>query len=569
MRYKHFKLYLFFTVFLYCLIFCNINLAAQSVENSNYANPIIPGYNPDPSICRVGEDYYLVTSTFEYFPGVPIYHSRDLVDWKMIGHVLSRPSQLNLDSLPCSGGIFAPTLRYNKGVFYMITTLVVSQGKKQKSGNFIVTATKPEGPWSEPHWIDEAPGIDPSLFFDDNGKVYFSGKMSDKNPLWGSHRDIWVQEFDINSWKLVGKRVVALNGGDYYKKGTLDGGFECGVNHFEGSHLYKKDGKYYLMIAHGGTAEHHAVSIWKSDNVYGPYEENPANPILTQRNLPFDGPLTSTGHADLIQTQNGDWHVVYLGKRPSPKGIYVLGRETYLSPVDWSGVWPVVNPKGMVGHGELVHVKPSLPEFLQAKEDAKDEFTAQTLAPQWTFLRTPRSEWWSLKEKKGSLRIQLRPELLSDQVNPSFIGMRQQQKVFTATVKMDFVTTLENEEAGLVLIRDKDKFLKFTLGFQNGKNVLLLQSKNVGSATATLMTQDIEKMKGLYLRITANDLLFSFSYSKNGKEWITVKENLDGSVLGNEKVQTYTGTMVGMYGSSNGKSSKNFADFDWFEYVGK
>lgn len=559
---RHFLIFLFLaTVF--------AGLMAQPTQKT-YSNPIIPGFNPDPSICRAGEDFYVVTSSFEYFPGVPIYHSRDLVHWEMIGHVLNRPSQLNLDSMECCGGIYAPTIRYNKGTFYMITTLANVKIKNVPRGNFICTATNPAGPWSEPHWIAKADGIDPSLFFDDDGKVYYSGNCKTPNPQYAAQRNIWIQELDMQTWKLVGKRVEVLDGAEYYKKGTLDGGIESGVNNYESSHVYKKDGKYYLVIAHGGTGQNHAVSIWKSDNVFGPYELNPANPILTHRDLPRENPITTTGHADLFQTQNGEWGIVFLGKRPYGGVNHILGRETFMSPVDWSGVWPLVNPNGKKGRAEETHPRFKLKEFIPAQLSAKDEFDAKKLRKQWTFIRTPRSEWWSLSRKKGYLTMQLRPVTINEALNPSFIGKRQEHKSFSATVKMDFMPGSDKEEAGLVVERDKDYFFKFTVMKHDGKTGVALVS-NAGTDNKLLAWKEISlsSAKNNWLKISAEGAFYSFSYSTDGKNWTSLLDKADGRFLGIDAAGRFTGTMIGMYASSNGAASENVAAFDWFEYWGK
>lgn len=545
--------------------------AGITAQNSaTYSNPIIPGFNPDPSICRVGDDFYLVTSSFEYFPGVPVYHSKDLVNWEMIGHVLSRPSQLNLDSMACSGGIYAPTIRYNKGVFYMITTLANVKIKGVPRGNFICTATNPAGPWSEPHWIANAAGIDPDLFFDDDGKVYYTGNTKPQTQLYDAHRNIWIQELDIQNWKLAGERVEVLDGGEYYKKGTLDGGIESGLNNYEAPHLYKKDGKYYLMISHGGTGQNHAVSVWKSNKVFGPYELNPANPILTHRDLPRTNPITTTGHADLVQAQNGEWWIVFLGKRPYGGVNHILGRETFMAPVDWSGVWPVVNPKGKIGRTEVTHSRPNLREFIPVQLPAKDEFDGNELRKQWTFIRTPRSEWWSLTRKKGFLSMQLRAETINDALNPSFVGKRQEHKSFTATSLMLFEPAKNGEEAGLVVERDKDYFYKFIVLKKDDKTSLVV-AKNAGTESVVIASADLKQIpkKGLYLKISAEEVLYSFSYSVDGKNWISVSEKSDGRFLGIDAAGRFTGTMLGMYASSNVNESSNFAAFDWFEYLGK
>lgn len=535
-----------------------------SIGQNYYLNPIIPGFNPDPSICRVGDDYYLATSTFEYYPGIPIYHSKDLVNWEMIGHALQKPSQLDLDEVNCSGGIYAPTLRYYNGVFYLITTLV---GRKTGlPGNFIVTATNPAGQWSEPHWIENAPGIDPSLFFDDDGKVYYSGNISPKKRVWEKHRNIWIQEIDLSTFKLKGYPVQVLDGSEYYKKNSLDGGIESGVNNYEGSHLYKKKGMYYLMISHGGTSHNHAVSIWKSENVWGPYQANPKNPILTHRDLSPNFIFTSTGHADLVETSKGEWWMVYLAKRPI-KGSFIMGRETFMSPVNWDDEWPVVNPNGYVGKGELKHKRPKLQACKVSTISIKDEFNSKELSPIWTFIRTPRSEWWSLNHRKGMLRIQLRPEKINEPVNPSFIGIRQQHYNFISSIKMDFTALSINEEAGYVIERDNNHYYKFTVSMANGTRILRLSQKK-GENTPELILKELPIKESHYtsLQIIGRETSYTFNYSKDGKKWLTLMNDEDGSFLG-INAGRFTGTFIGMYGSSNGQESSNHVDFDWFEYI--
>jgi xylan 1,4-beta-xylosidase len=534
------------------------NKVTTTNYGNSYNNPIIPGFNPDPSICRVGKDYYLATSTFEYFPGVPIYHSLDLVHWTMIGHCLQRPSQLNLDSVSCSGGIFAPTLRWNKGTFYMITTLV--GGKNPFRGDFIVSAKNPAGPWSEPHWIADAPGIDPSLFFDDDGKVYCSGNNSPKIKLWDKHRNIWVQEIDLNTWKLTGKRVDVVDGSEYYEKGTLGS-----VSNYEGAHIYKKDGQYYLMVSHGGTSHNHAVSIWKSKNIFGPYEINPANPILTRRDMPIVSDFTSTGHADLVQTQKGEWWIVYLAKRPYGGENFILGRETFMSPVNWSGIWPVVNPAGKVGKGALIQLKPDLKEDKKYHFFTRDDFNDKILLPQWTFIRTPRSQWWSLSNRNGFLRLQLRPDRIQDQTNPSFIGIRQGQINTSATVKMEFVPASDKEEAGLVVERDKDNYFKFTLTLEAGQTCLRLVKGSSDQLVDEPIAKSVVQSGSIYLKITSESVNYSFSYSFDRKNWKIIQNQVDGRLLGMAGAGRFTGTFIGMYASSNGSTCKNYADFDWFD----
>jgi len=539
---------------------------SKITKSQTFKNPIIPGFNPDPSICRVGSDYYLVTSTFEYFPGVPVYHSKDLVNWQLIGYALNRPSQLDLTGVECSGGIYAPTLRYNNGIFYMITT-IVGQPQKPNHQNFIVTAKNPAGPWSEPHFIENAEGIDPSLFFDDDGKVYYSGNCLPENRVWDKHRDIWTQEIEINTWKLIGDRKIVLDGSEYYKSGTLDGGIESGVNNYEAPHIYKKDGKYYLLISHGGTSNNHAVSIWNSENVFGPYKMNPANPILTHRDLGKEYFFTSTGHADFVQTQNGEWWTVYLAKRPYGGENHIMGRETFLSPVNWDNEWPVVNPDGNIGRGDTVHRMPILPKWEFKPQAAKDEFNEKELNLYWNFIRTLKDEWWSLNKRKGFLRINLRPETIGEKVNPSFIGRRVESKNFEATSKMRFNPENDAEEAGLIVERDRNYYFKYTLSKQNGKNVLKLIQKNGSTSSDSLLAVSGVNKSDILLKVKSEGVYFNFGYSEDGKNWKWLMEDVDGRLLGLAGSGRFTGTFIGMYASSNGGESQNHADFDWFEYI--
>lgn len=295
-------------------------------------NPILPGFYPDPSICAVGRDFYLVNSTFAYFPGVPIFHSRDLAHWRQIGNVLTRPSQLPLDGCRHSRGIYAPTLRYHDGTFYLITTNISG------GGNFIVTARDPAGPWSEPYWLgDAAPGIDPSLLFDDDGRCYYVGNRPNPDgERYGGDWEIWAQELDLNTMRLTGESHALW-------KGALRD-----VIWPEGPHLYKKDGMYYLMIAEGGTGPNHSVSVARSEHVFGPYVGNPNNPILTHRHLGAQYPVTCVGHGDLAADAEGNWYMVMLGMRPCG-GHTIMGRETFLARVEWQNGWPVVTRCGKVG----------------------------------------------------------------------------------------------------------------------------------------------------------------------------------------------------------------------------
>ena len=406
--------------------------------HKTFRNPILPGCYPDPSICRVGEDFYLVTSTFEYFPGLPVFHSCDLVHWHQIGHVLDRPSQLPLAGIRSSGGLYAPTIRFSSGVFYVINTLV--DGKTQ-SGNFIVTATNPAGPWSEPIWLKSASGIDPSLFFDQDGRVWYTGSRMAAHSQYEGHTEIWLQELDLAAMCLVGEPQVLWDG-------ALKGAVWA-----EAPHIYKVQDYYYLLTAEGGTAHHHAVSVARSKTIDGPYEGNRANPILTHRHLGLDYPIIGTGHADLVDTEAGEWWMVLLAMRPYGGYFYNLGRETFLVPVRWEDGWPVVSPG--TGRVEFSYPVPDLPGKSWPATPDCDDFNLPELTLQWNFLRTPPEKFWSLSERPGFLRLRLRPECLSEQSTPSFVGRRQQHINFIAHAALEFTPQNEQEYAGLALVQNE------------------------------------------------------------------------------------------------------------------
>jgi xylan 1,4-beta-xylosidase len=515
-----------------------------------FQNPILPGFYPDPSICRVGEDYYLVNSTFEYFPGLPIFHSRDLVHWQQIGHVLDRPSQLNLDGIRPSGGLYAPTIRYHQGTFYVINTLIDGLNEK---GNFIVTAADPAGPWSEPSWLVDAPGIDPSLLFDDDGRVWYTGnRIPPAGEQFTGHREIWLQELDLEGMQLIGP-----------KYSLWDGAVKGGV-HAEGPHLYKINGMYYLVVAEGGTGHNHAVTIARSESITGPYEVNPRNPILTHRHLGLDYPIVGTGHADLVETQNGEWWLVALAMRPYGGYFYNLGRETFLTPVRWEEDWPIVSPGA--GRIEFEHPVPNLPEHRWPTQPACDNFEAERLDWRWNFLRTPREDFYSLAERPGHLRLRLRPQMLSERANPSFVGRRQQHINFSARAVMDFSPRSANECAGIALVQNNSFHFRFVVTQAEGKGSIVRLVKREKDEETVLAEQPLEAGR-TYFKVEASGQDYSFYIAAAPEAWQTVAQAVDGRILSTPVAGGFVGAYIGMYASSNGQSSQNVADFDWFEYV--
>ena len=507
----------------------------------------MPGCYPDPSVCRVNDDYYLVTSTFEYFPGLPIFHSRDLVHWHQIGHVLDRPSQLLLDGVHASGGLYAPTIRFSHGTFYVINTLV--DGTK-KSGNFIVTTTDPAGPWSEPYWLEDALGIDPSLFFDDDGRVWYTGSRLTEEGYYIGHTEVFLQELDLEKMRLIGKVSILWDG-------AIKGAVWA-----EAPHIYKINGYYYLLIAEGGTAHHHAVTIARSKAITGPYEPNPGNPILTHRHLGLDYPIVGTGHADLVETQSGEWWVVLLAMRLYGGYFYNLGRETFLAPLRWEGGWPVISPG--TGRVEFTYLVPNLPEQTWPVASASDDFDASTLGLEWNCLRTSPDEFISLSERSGYLRLRLRPQRLSEQTNPSFVGRRQQHINFAAQTALEFAPQNENECAGLALIQNNNFHFLFVVTKEVDPIVRLIKRAN---GREEVLAEQSVSTQGIYLKVEAHEQAYSFYFSNKLDEWHAIAENVYGRILSTPIAGGFVGAFIAMYASSNGQPSTNHADFDWFEYV--
>lgn len=548
-------------------------------DNKFFNNPILPGFYPDPSICRVGEEYYMINSSFAFFPGIPIFKSTDLVNWEQIGHVLDRESQLNLDGAGYSGGIFAPTIRYHDGAFYVITT------NMGNGGNFIVTAKDPKGPWSDPYWIKDANGIDPSLFWDDDGRAYYIGTRTSKNPEYMGDHEIWLQEIDLEKMELIGESYILW-------KGALKN-----ASFVEGPHLYKINGFYYLLISEGGTQHYHSVTIARSKNVLGPYEGNPGNPILTHRHLGKSYSISNAGHADLVETQNGEWYMVALASRSYGGDYKNLGRETFLVPVIWEDQWPIVSPG--TGKIEFEYSMPNLPMSFISKPEIRDDFDNEVLNYKWNTIRTPKEQFWNLTEKPGFLRLKVRPVGMLDIItpppfgpfancnvegnndSPSFLGRRQQHINFEASTKMEFNPQSEHEAAGIVLVQNDNHQFRLEYSIKNGQKVIRLikcvSKSNVDFRTATFSYENIEsklaekvfESEVIYLKVIARGQEYNFYYGSSETEMELLAESVDGRILSSNVAGGFVGSYIGLFASSNGNESNNVADFDWFDYDGK
>jgi alpha-N-arabinofuranosidase len=521
--------------------------SGSSDLQATFNNPILPGFNPDPGFLRVGDDYYIVTSSFEYFPCFPVYHSKDLVHWKLIGNVLNRPSQIDLDMVAPSDGVFSPVMRYHDGVYYLTYTML-NNTPEQHITNWIVTAKEPGGPWSEPVAVtsDSFWRIDTSLFFDDDGKCYFTANSKGAS---SDQRIIQLQEIDLKTFKLVGEKHDISSKAFPLAKMA------------EGAHLYKRDGYYYLLIAEGGTGFGHAVSIGRSRVLTGPYEPCPDNPLLTHRDLPrADAKIYGVGHGELVQAQGGEWYMALLGTR----GAGVLGRETFLVPARWdTGQWPVIE-----GKVQPVLRRPALAEFKEEAPVERQEFDQPELSPDWLTIRVPSERFWSLAERPGYLRIKLKPSTFNEPEKtgtPAFISQRLTYHHGWVMTKMDFMPANQYEVAGLLLRR-------------GGNAISICEEINDSGALtveAAVESREGKKVVGravvnkgtIYLKAECKDeVWWTISCSTDGSAWTSVAENLDGRLLGRDAPGgVYTGTTVGLYASSQGSPSENRADFAFFE----
>lgn len=499
---------------------------------STFQNPILPGFYPDPSICRAGDDFYLVTSSFGYFPGVPIFHSRDLMNWRQIGYVLSKDSQLPLEGAPASsGGIYAPTLRYHNGLFYLITTNV-SHG-----GNFIVTATDPAGEWSDPIWLraPEESGIDPSLFFDEDGSAYFNGT--------GDGR---VQQFRIDP--NTGKALESVHA---VWPGT-------GGQYPEAPHLFRIGDVYYLTMAEGGTEYMHMQTIARSSNPYGPWEPCPHNPILTHRSRKT--PFHAAGHSDFVQSPDGRWWLVFHVIRP--KGypqFHVCGRETCLAPVTWTeDGWPVVNG------GELIQPEMAgtgLPAFEFPAEPARDDFDADSLGLRWNFLRNPIRKHYTLIDRPGWLGLVPSVDTLDELGQTTFVGCRQRQHVQTAEAMFDFSELAEGTEAGLTVFQtERHHYDIFARTGSDGLEVVV--RRRIGDLCAEVATIVAPNNKLIFDIQATSDQYACGVRMPNGKR----QELAAGEAryLGTETAGCFTGCFFGLFAQGKEKSPKPTVWVDWF-----
>ena len=528
--------------------------SAQGLTTSNqgFRNPVLPGFHADPSVCRAGDDFYLVNSTFQYFPGVPVFHSKDLIRWEQIGNCLTRPSQLDLTGLYkqdnpelgwTNAGVYATTIRENKGRFYMVTTVFPSRR------HFYVWTDNPAGEWSEPIVIDFAIGsCDPTLYFEGD-KCYF---------LW-KEGDIKICEIDVETGKKIG---------EIHHLGTGLGG-----RYPEGPHIYKKDGYYYLMLAEGGTEQGHHVNILRSRNLFGPYEPNRANPILSHFNMEMqNSEIQGLGHADLVQAPDSTWWMICLGYRTSGYLLHVMGRETMLAPVRWDeNAWPVVNGNGTLTTDMHCPTLPQVPmpldpvreDFNYVKRDVPaDSYSSIGLPWGWHSISNPDYSRYSLTERKGWLRLKPTTTTLDKATSPTFVARRQTEKVFTATTLLDASHIGEGMQAGITAYAAPLNHYDVIVEKRDRK---LYAKSNIRIGEMAHCDKEVPlNSNKVYLRITSDAAYYYMQVSDDGKSFQTLGK-MDFRYVSTEVIGGFTGVMLGVFAQCTSPDNM-YADFDWFEY---
>lgn len=524
-------------------------------------NPILPGFYPDPSVCAADGFFYLVNSSFSYFPGLPIFKSKDCVKWEQIGNIIDRRSQLDFSGQGVSRGLFAPTIRYFNGKFYCICTQV------DKIGNFFVTADKPEGHWSDPIVIEGAEGIDPSLFFDDDGTCWYVGtRPAPEGVKYNGNWEIWIQKLDINTGKLLGE-----------SKGIWRGALRDCVWP-EGPHIYKINGKYYLIHAEGGTGPEHAVCVARSDSMEGPWVGKKSNPILTHRHLGMGAGVVYVGHADLFQDNNGRWWMVCLASRPYGNGngeprYCNMGRETFLVPVKWEDDWPLVSwETGLVENAYDIfgHVTKRTNEDADAVSfPVVDDFNTDKLADYWISLRDRDDSYINCTENSGSLRI-YGSGSVTQNGQTAFVGRRQTGFSYEASTSIEAYFLNDGDCCGLCCFQNET--FNYRLQVMKKEKVAVLQLVLAEGGEDKILKEEIvsgtKERFFIILRVVAEKQKLHFQYGPDERNMHLFAENLDASLLSVEKAGGFVGTLVGMFASKkNPESGKDFyADFDWFKY---
>ncbi|MGH6745548.1 glycoside hydrolase family 43 protein [Novosphingobium sp.] len=498
-----------------------------------YRNPILPGYYPDPSVTRVGDTYYLVNSSFAHYPGLPVFTSSDLVNWRQIGNAIDRPDQFDFAGLRSSRGMFAPDISWHAGTFYLLGTCV------DCGGNFVMTAKDAKGPWSAPVWLSFE-GIDPSLYWEGDRAFIVNNRAPSGTALYEGHRAIWVQEFDWHAGKMVGAATQIVNGGvDLARKPVW----------IEGPHLLRRDGQYYLIAAEGGTGEQHSEVVFRSRSVRGPFVPWSGNPILSQRSLDpaRANPVTSAGHAKLVETQDGKWWATFLATRPYEGDYYNIGRETFLLPVTWQDGWPRILPADKAI--PLVAARPDLPAGAAAPAASgdysyRDTFDGDRLGMAWIGLRTPRAPIYKLEN--GSLVLEGATPLGDLSAAPAFVGRRQQHHDAAISVDLRYAPAADGDRAGLAAVQSDKAYLFFGLLRKQGTTRVALLVRDGDAPEREIASQPFAGTGPVTLFLHFKGASVDISYAADGQR-ATLAQNVDVRFLSTKSAGGFVGTVVGPY----------------------
>ncbi|MGX5683296.1 glycoside hydrolase family 43 protein [Chryseobacterium cucumeris] len=516
------------------------------LKPDEFYSPILQGCYPDPSITKKGDDYYLVNSSFSMFPGVPIFTSKDLVNWKQVGHVLDRPSQLKVENSGVSHGIYAPDIKYNKhnDTFYMITTQFAGG-----IGNMVVKTKDPSKGWSEVQKLN-FDGIDPSVFFDDDGKAYIV--HNDAPPKgteqYNGHRVIKIWDYDLEKDQVVaGSDKIIVNGGvDLSQKPIW----------IEGPHIYKKNGKYYLMCAEGGTGGNHSEVIFMADSPKGPFVPAKNNPILTQRYFPRDRKekVDWAGHADLVEGPDGQWYGVFLAIRPNVSNRVNKGRETFILPVDWSGTYPVFQ-------NGLVPMKPKLkmPQGVQNQTGQtgffpngnftyNDKLTDKNLDFRWIAMRGPRESFITVT--KNGVKVNPFATNIKALAPVSALFHRLQHEDFETSVTLDFKPKSEKELAGITCYQSETFNYVFGITKKDKDFYIVLERTEKGQSKL-IASEKISLSKPVKLQVVADKDQHNFNYSLDGKNFKNLGGPVSGDILSTDVAGGFTGSLIGLYSTSS------------------
>lgn len=508
-----------------------------------YDNPILPGFHPDPTITSYKDEYLLVTSTFTWMPGFPVYRSKDLVNWKLASHAVTPQSGFKMDGLGVTRGMFAPAITAHKGKLYLVSTCV------DCGGNFIVTADRPEGPWSKPVWLDFE-GIDPSLYFDADGTAWIVNNGAPEGPAeYEGHRAIWIQQFDPAKMTMVGPRKMLIDKGVHPAEKPI---------WIEGPHIYRKDGFYYLLAAEGGTADQHSQTIFRARDITGPYKAGPTNPILTQRNLDRSRPdrVEATGHADFAQRPDGSWWAVFLATRPYRDQFTNMGRETFLLPVKWeTNGWPIILPDGVPV--PLQHASPG--GALQKPVGGwRDEFDGKVLSPEWIWLKSDSPEkWHSIDDMRGTLTVDALGISAGDLRQPAFVGRRLQHHDARFETRVEFDPITDGQRAGLLALIDENHFLFAGIEQLEGVDQFVIRRRATSSDSAVgaliaRFTLPKSASRRFEIALDFQGANLSVQWRPAGsKKWRLAASNMDGTFLASVNAGLFTGTVVGPHASSS------------------